>query len=172
MEKTYCFKSNRDSAYGLEIRKYMKLLPLWGEVIAKVGGLLGNPITAIAHEVDELWIDVDQVSPEIAKLFTRDGKLKKNSKAANDIRKKYLQIIEDVGLEGFMDKPRINFIYGVMRTSQQQSLASFISSEHDVYFKANYDMLDREKSNGYIEPITQIQFEEKHLEGLKKNDEF
>lgn len=170
MTKTYCFKSVSDSAYGLEIKKYMKLILLWSEVIDKVGHLLGEPITKMGRDTDELYIDIDEVNSENVKLFTKDGKLKKNSKKANELRKRYLQIIEDVGLSDFQDLHMVNFIYGVMRTSQTQTLSSFISSEHDVYLKANYNMIDREKSSGYVEPITEIEFEEKYLKELKKRE--
>lgn len=170
MNKIYCFKSIPDSAYGKAMKEYFELLPLWADVVDRVGELLGKEITKMAHEVEELWIDTDEVDKETAKLFTKDGKLKKNSKLANNIRKEYLKIVEDVGLKDFKDTRYINFVYGVMRTSRQQTLESFRSSENDIYFKADFDLLGREKSNGSIEPISQIQYEEKYLEELKKRE--
>lgn len=170
VSKTFCFKSVPESAFGQDVKKYVELLPLWSEVINKVSELLGEPITKLARDTRELYVDIDELNVENAKLFTKDGKLKKNSKRANDLRKGYLEALDAVGLKDFMDIHFIKFAYGTMRTSHVQSLESFISSEKEIYFKANFDMIGREKSSGYIVPITEIQFEEKYLAELKDRE--
>lgn len=170
MNKTYCYKSNSKSEYGKAVKQYLELLPLWGIVSERVSELLGEKITRMATDVEELYIDTMQVGDENRKLFTKDGKLKSNSKKANEVRMKYKEIIEAVGLKDFKDMRLINFIYGVMRTSNQQSLESFMSSEGEIYLKANYDMLYREKLGNNILQITEIEFEEKYLSELKKKE--
>lgn len=167
MSKTFCFKSVPESAFGQAVKKYVEQLPKWTEVLNEVSEILEQPIAKIAREAGELWVDLDEIHPDNLALFTKDGKLKKNSKRANEIRGKYLRAVSDAGLKEFQDLHVINFIYGTMRTSRAQSLVSFMSSEKEIYFKANFDMIGREKSTGYIEPITEIQFEEKYLAELK-----
>lgn len=171
MNKTYCYKSNPESEYGKAVKQYLELLPLWERVSERVSELLGEKITRMATDAEELYVDTMQVGDENRKLFTKDGKLKSNSKKANEIRVKYKEIIEDVGLKDFKDMRLINFIYGVMRTSDRQSLESFMSSEGGIYLKANYDMLYREKLDDSILHITEIDFEEKYLSELKKKEE-
>lgn len=171
MTKSYCYKSNPESDFGKAVKKYYMLLPLWSAVADAVSELLGEKITKMAQETDELWIDTSEVSAETKKLFTKDGKLKANSKRANEIRKEYKRIISSVGLTDFQDLRFIKFAYGIMRTSRQQRLESFICSECDMYLKADYDMLYRDKSAGSISPISEIEFEEKYLSELKKQEE-
>lgn len=170
MSKTFCFKSVPESAFGLAVKKYVEQLPKWSEVLNEVNEILEQPITKIAREVGDLWVDLDEIRPDNLVLFTKDGKLKKNSKRANEIRAKYLQAVTNAGLKEFQDLHVINFVHGTMRTSHAQSLVSFMSSEKEIYFKANFDMVGREKSSGYIESITEIQFEEKYLAELKDRE--
>ncbi|MOA67718.1 hypothetical protein D3C78_1950160 [compost metagenome] len=50
-----------------------------------------------------------------------------------------------------------------------ESLKSFRTSEMDVYYEADFDLVVRSK--GLVEPITEIEYQEKYLEELKRNKE-
>src|SRR5699024_1995190 len=100
-------------------------------------------------------------------LFKIDGQLKANTKKSKKILDGYLEIIEECGLSGFMELRLINFTYGVMRV-RGQKLESFKTSEDDVYYKADFDL--EKKTNGLVEPITEVEYEEKYLTELKKRE--
>lgn len=171
MSETYCFKSVDESSYGKKVKRYFELVPMWNEVIKFVGTILDEDITKIARDPEELYIDLSELQGDSKKLFTKEGKLKKNLNEAKKIKELYLEFIEDVGLSQYVDLHLINFIHGIIRTSDQQRIESFISSDGVNYIKANYNLLDRDKSSGSIEPITEIEFEETYLKELKRREE-
>lgn len=59
----------------------------------------------------------------------------------------------------------INFSYGMLRRNGE-NLESFVTSDHDLYYKADFDL--KARSSGLVEPITEIEYQEKYLEELKK----
>ncbi|TYS60501.1 hypothetical protein FZC76_21765 [Sutcliffiella horikoshii] len=163
-----CFKSKPGTHYDLAVKKYIDLVPKWGNVIDEVAELLAENVTKIAFEPKELWVDSSEIKfLENRKLFTKDGRLKSNTKRAKEIRKAYLDIVESQGLTEFRELRMINFSYGVMR-SRGQKLESYISSEGDIYFRADFDLAKR--SDGSVESITEVQYQEKYLKELKKNE--
>lgn len=168
---SYWFKSVEGSDYEKAIKRYREQAPLWNNVMDKLSELLGTKINAIARETKELFVNLSDLSEEVIKLFTIDGKLKRNSKKANQLRKKYFEIIEQEGLSDFGNRSLINFSYGIIRTHPSQNLSSFISSEGTVYIKASFDLMDRAKTNNSIQRITEIEFEEKYLSELKKRED-
>lgn len=166
MSNIQCFKIKGNTDYYFEVKKYFQLLPRWDRVFEKVNELLGENITQLAFSKDNLVINYYELKrEENKKIFKRDGYLKSNTKQAKTIHSKYLEIIEKVGLSGFMELREINFIYGVMRL-RGQSLESFRTSENEIYYKADFDL--EKKTNGKVEPITEVEYEEKYLEEIKK----
>lgn len=158
----HCYKIVRGTNYDKAVKKHFKQRELWKDVFLKVSELLGEKISKMAFVTNELWIDTTELTDsENKKLFSKDGKLKNNSKRAKEIREKYIQIINEAGLSDFQELRNINFAYGVMRM-QGQNLESFVTSEYDIYYKA-------QRCKGLVEPITEIEYEEKYLEELKKN---
>jgi hypothetical protein len=164
-----CFKIKRGTAFDSEVKKYFILSKKWDAVYHKVSNLLGENITKLAHSIDTLVIDLSELkNEENKKLFKKTGELKSNTKKAKRILEDYKRILDNCGLAGFNELRYINFAYGIIRTSYQQHLESFRSSENDIYYKADFNL--EKKSNGMVEPITQIQYEEKYLEELKKRE--
>jgi len=86
---------------------------------------------------------------------------------AKSINEEYKNILSDVGLNDYEELRYINFAYGVMRM-RGQKLESFRTSENDIFYKADFDLVKR--TDGLVEPITEIQYEEKYLEELKKQE--
>lgn len=161
-----CFKIKRGTNYDKAIKKHLEQRPLWKNVFAKIGALLNENITEMALVVDELWINTNQLTrDENKKLFNKNGKLKSNTKRAREIIGAYKKIIADEGLTDFQGLQTINFMYGVMRL-QGQHLESFVTSENDIYYKTNFNL--EERTRGLVESITDIEYEEKYLEELKK----
>lgn len=168
MSKTQCFKTKEGTTYALEVKKCLMLSPKWADVYPKLSELLGENITKLGQTKDYLVIDYNELTKEEnKKLFKLDGQLKSNSKKAKKLYQDYLEILDSVGLSGFMELRDLNFVYGVMRM-RGQSLYSFKTSELEIYFKADFDLA--ESSNGMVEPITEIQYEEKYLSELKKRE--
>lgn len=168
---TFCYKSISDSDYGKAIKQYVELSARWGGVLEKVSDLLNESVTKMARDPKELYIDVNEVTKETRKLFTKDGKLKKNSKKANDLRKEYMEITKGLGLSEYEEKGLINFHYGIMRTCNTQRLESFVSSDGVNYMKANFDLNSLRDVSSYIKPISEIEFEETYLNELKKKED-
>ncbi|MGG1659488.1 hypothetical protein [Brevibacillus sp. NRS-1366] len=162
-----CFKIKHGTKYDRAVKKYIEQRPKWANVIKRMAELLEEEkLTQIVLSVDKLWINIEQLTKEdIKKLFNKDGKVKSNSNRAKELNKQYKQIIADEGLSDFQDVRLINFCYGVMRL-QGQKLESFFTSEGGIYFKADFDLENR--SNGMVAPISEIEYEEKYLEELKK----
>lgn len=159
-----CFKIVSDTDYDKAIKNYYTQRPKWKNVMSKVGELLGEKISQIVLDPDKLRINPIMFKDENKKLFTNDGKLKNNSNKAKEIGESYKKIINDEGLSDFKELGIIDFCYGVMKL-RGQYLESFITSDYDVYYKADFNL--EQRSKGLVRPITEIEYEEKYLEGLK-----
>lgn len=167
MSNIQCFKSKAGTNYDSAIKKHFSLLPKWNEMFSKVSELLGENITQLAYSLDYFIIDPSELTKEEnKKLFKADGQIKSNTKQAKELFAQYKEIIKEVGLYEYEELSRINFAYGVMRTRGQE-LESFRTSENDIYYKADFDL--EKRSSGNVEPITEIEYEEKYLEELKKS---
>ncbi|MFO1442963.1 hypothetical protein KDN24_06995 [Bacillus sp. Bva_UNVM-123] len=168
MRNVQCFKIKNGTNFDKAIKKHFKLRSKWDSVFQKVGELLGENITKMAIETEYLFVDINEIQNENnKKLFTKDGKLKSNSKRAKQILNDYKEIIKTEGLSEFENLSLINFTYGVMRR-RGQSLKSFVTSEDDIYYQADFDL--EKESNGLVIPISEIEYEEKYLEELKKRE--
>lgn len=161
-----CFKIIRGTNYDVAVKKHFKQRPLWKNVFKRVGALLDENITEMGITVDDLWVNTTHLTKqENKKLFNRDGKLKINTKRGKEILEEYKRIVTEEGLADYQGIQVINFSYGVMRL-QGQHLDSFVTSDDDIYYKADFDLEERVK--GLVEPITEIEYEEKYLDELKK----
>lgn len=166
MSTTQCFKIKRGTDYDKAVKKHFELLPLWNKVYREVSKLLGENITKLAYSTEELYIDPTELTkPENKKLFTKEGKLKANLKKAKTIREEYKKIIEQLGLTEYEELRFINFAFGVMRTRGQQ-MEMFRTSENDIYYKTDFDL--ERKTEGLVIPISEIEYQEKYLDELKK----
>lgn len=162
-----CFKAVIGTEYDKAIKEHFELLPKWGNVFKKLNEYLGEELTRIAFLPDVLWIDKSELTKdENKKLFTNKGKVKSNLKKSKQLEEKYKEIIKEEGLENYKDLSRINFSFGFYRL-RGQHMESFVTSENDIYYKADFDL--RKGSDKYLEHITEIEYEEKYLEELKKN---
>jgi hypothetical protein len=168
MTNTQCFKIKPDTNFDKAIKKHFTLLFKWEDVYAKVSELLGEKITQLGFSTEELYVDTQEITKEEnKKLFKKDGSLKGNSKGAKLILNEYKKIINEAGLSEYQELRMINFMYGVMRR-QGQSLESYRTSENDIYYKADFDLA--EKTNGLVIPITEVEYQEKYLEEIKKKE--
>lgn len=169
MNETFCFKSKSGTNYDAAVKKHFNLLPKWNVMYEKVSELLGERITKLAYSCDYFIIDPKELTKEEnKKLFKQDGQIKSNTKKAKELFAKYKEIINEIGLSEYEELNRINFKYGVMRR-QGQKLESFRTSDNDIYFKADFDL--EKRCEGLVEPITEIEYEEKYIEELKKSKE-
>ena len=161
-----CFKIKQGTAYADAVKVYFELLPKWKDVIKQLGEYLDESIQQIAPRPESLIIDVKELkNPENIKLFTNNGKLKKNSKRSKEIGEYYSALIKKYGLSEFESLSLINFTYGIMRY-QGDNLESFTDGEGNIYYKATFDL--EKRSNGAVEPITEIEYEETYLKLLKQ----
>lgn len=168
MSEVQCFKIKRGTKYDQAVKKHFSSLVRWKNVIRKIGELLGESITKIAQHPGELYLDLNELkNEENKKLFTKEGKLKGNVKKAKQLSLKYKNIIDEEQLTDFQALGHINFTYGVMRYERQQ-LKYFVTSDDDIYYKADFNLGERAK--GLVIPITEIEYEEKYLEELKKRE--
>jgi len=166
MNNIQCFKSKAGTNYDSAIKKHFSLLLNWDRVFEKVSELLGENITELAYSVDYFIIKPKELTKdENKKLFKQDGQLKSNTKKAKELFTKYNEIINESGLSEYKELRMINFTYGIGRTTGQL-LESFRTSENEIYFKADFDL--ERRSSGNVEPITEIEYEEKYLDELKK----
>lgn len=164
-----CFKIKSGTDYDKAVKKYFTQRPSWKNVMDKVGNLLNENITLMAHDTDDLYIDIKEIhSEENKKLFTKNGKLKTSTNRGKEIAKQYYSFIQEEKLSDFKDLQLINFAYGVIRL-QGQKLERFVSSEHDIYYKADFNLEERAK--GLVFSITEVEYEEKYLDELKKRSE-
>ena len=169
MSKTQCFKIKRGTDFDKDIKQHFELFNNWGNVLDKVSELLDEKITKLAFDPHRFIIDPFEITDvETRKLFKKDGEVKKNSGKAKELLNKYIQITKEEGLENYTDLRLINFAHGAMRTAGQ-SLESFKTSENDIYYKCDFDL--EKSTGGSVVPITEIEYEEKHLEELKKRDD-
>lgn len=166
MSEKQFFKIKKNTRFDNEIKGHFSMRSKWDNVFSKVSELLGEEITKMALDPEELIIDVSQLNKdENKKLFTKDGCLKKNLNAAKNIRQNYKEIVKKGGLSDFKQLRFINFAYGVMRMRGQE-LKSFRTSENDIYYECDFDL--EKQTNGLVIPISEIEYEEKYLEELKK----
>lgn len=164
-----CFRIKEGTPYHTAVRKHFSLLPKWEDVYGKVGELLGEEITQLGFTIRELYVNPSELKKdETKKLFKKDGTLKGNTKRAKELLSAYHEIIKDAGLAEYEELRFIHFAYGAMRKSGQ-SLQSFRTSENDIYYKTDFDL--EKTTNGSVIPISQIEYEEKYLEELKKQEQ-
>ena len=169
MKKVQCFVIKRGTNFDRDIKEHFGLRDKWENVFPRVSELLGEKITEMALDTDELVISLDEIKNEqTKKLFTKNGVLRKNLKASNQLRKDYQRIIQEEGLKRYRELRFINFVYGVMRLSGQM-LESFVTDEHDVYYRADFDL--EKKTNGLVTPISEVEYQETYLNELKKRKE-
>ncbi|OME55554.1 hypothetical protein BSK59_13850 [Paenibacillus odorifer] len=160
------FKIKNGTEFDTAVKKHLNMLPNWKQVYGKLSELLDEKITLLVQASDYLQIDCSEIKKEEnQKLFKKDGSLRANSKKAKEVLAAYKDIIEECGLKGFENLGHINFCYGVMRF-QGETMKSFKTSEHDIYYEASFDL--EERSKGLVIPITDIEYQEKYLEELKK----
>lgn len=166
MREVYCFKSKSGTEYDKAIKKHFTLSKKWEEMYDKVGELLGEKITKLGLYVHEPCVDYYELkNEENKKIFKKDGTLKKSFKKSKQLLTDYKELIAKTGLEEYMSLAVISFSYNVMRRNGE-NLESFVTSDYDMYFKADFDL--KERSNGMVVPITEIEYQEKYLEELKK----
>ncbi len=168
MRETQCFKIKRGTEFDQSVKHHFELADKWENVFPKVSELLDEEITMMVLTTDNLIIELDEIKkPENKKLFKKDGALKKNLKEANQLRKNYQKIIKDEGLEDYQELRYINFVYGIMRRRGEE-LKSFRTSENDIYYKADFDL--EKRSSGNVTPISEVEYQEKYLEEIKKKE--
>lgn len=165
MKNTQCFKIVRGTKYDEAVKEHFNLRPRWSNVLKSLKSLLGENIEQMALTTDRVMVEADEIiKDENKKLFTKNGVLKTNTKKGKQIFSQYEQILKEEGLSDYKELGVINFMYGIMRY-QGQHLESFKTSENDIYYKADFDLEKRVK--GLVEPISEIEYEEKYLEELK-----
>lgn len=168
MGKYQCFKIKRGTKYDEAVKHHFSLEPKWKLVFKHVSDLLGEEINKLGFSKDQLIVDPYELTKEEnKKLFKKDGSLKGNLKKSKELLKEYKSLIEEVGLSEYEELRFINFAYGVMRT-HGQTMEQFKTSEDDIYYKCNFDL--EKKTSGAVEPISEIAYEEKYLEELKKRE--
>ncbi len=168
MRETQCFKIKRGTEFDKSVKHHFELADKWENVFPRVSELLDEEITMMVLTADNLIIELDEVKkPENKNLFKKDGALKRNLKEANQLRRFYKEIIKDEGLEDYEELRYINFVYGVMRRRGEE-LVSFRTSENDIYYKADFDL--EKRSQGNVIPISEVEYQEKYLEEIKKNE--
>lgn len=169
MNSTQCFKIKPNTKLHEELKKHFSLLPKWKGVYEKVSELLGEDITKLGYSTYELYIDFSELTTKENKaLFKKDGTLKMNLKKSKQLLERYKDIIKEAGLSEYQELRSINFRYGVMRFGNQH-LESFWTSEDEVYYKADFDL--EKKTNGLVLPISEVEYQEKYLEELKRIQE-
>lgn len=164
-----CFKIKRGTDFDKSVKKHFALLPKWNNMYQRVSKLLGENITKLALTTDTLCIDYYELTKEEnKKLFKKDGTLRANLKSSKQLMNLYKDAIKEEGLEEYEELRMINFCHGIMRTSGQR-LESFITSEDDIYYKADFDL--EKKTGGLVEPISEIEYQEKYLKELKNQEQ-
>jgi len=160
-----CFKMKKGTEYAKAVEQYFELRPKWKGVFQRLNDYLGENIKSMRLDPAILEIETnDLTKEENKKLFTKDGRLKKNSNEAKELGKIYKSIISDLGLSIFKSLSYINFCYGVMRMSGEE-LESYTDDDGVIYFKADFDLVKR--SGNAVEPITEIEYQEHYLELIK-----
>ncbi|MBX4152419.1 hypothetical protein [Paenibacillus lautus] len=174
MSKMRYYRITRGTRYDQAVKKHFELNKHWKQVYGRLSEELGETITKLVQHPKRLTIDPTELTKEEnKKAFKKDGSLKGNSKKAKEIAELYKSIIEEAGLTEYESLGTINFIYGVMRY-QGETLKTFRTSEFDLYYKADFDIIERSKrTNGesLVEEITEVEYTEKYLEEIKKQEE-
>ncbi|MGG1746736.1 hypothetical protein ABDI04_04945 [Bacillus licheniformis] len=166
MREVQCFKIERGTKYDEAVKKHFSLVDKWKGMYSKVGGLLEENITRLGFNPKEPHIDFSELKKEENKrIFKQDGTLKRNFKRSKQLLEDYRNLVQEEGLSEYVNLSIINFSYGMLRRNGE-NLESFVTSDHDLYYKADFDL--KARSSGLVEPITEIEYQEKYLEELKK----
>ncbi|KZE65029.1 hypothetical protein AV545_03665 [Paenibacillus jamilae] len=171
MNEMKFFKIKQGTKYHEAVKQHLALLPKWKPIYAKVSELLDEKITLMVQSPNYLQIEYSELKKdENKKIFKKDGTLKTNSKKAKEIEAAYKEIVKEAGLEKFESLGHINFCYCVMRY-HGETLKTFKTSDHELYYKADFDLEERTKQStgdSFVIPITEIEHQEKYLEEIKK----
>lgn len=163
------FKIKRGTNFHKDVVECLNSRDKWKVMFDLVSEVLGQKITRMAFDPEALIIDLNEIEDvEVRKLFKKNGALKKNSNEAKRVESSYKNYIDHLGLSNYKDLTLISFIYGAMRRQGQQ-LERFITSEKDIFYKADFDL--EKETKGLVIPITAIEYHETHLAEIKKYEE-
>lgn len=163
------YKMKEDSAYGKAVKKHFRQLKTWDkEIFPWLQEALGENVKRMGITREDLYVDVSELEKEEnIKLFKKDGSLKKNTKRGKELKREFEETLEEHGLEDFEELRMLHFVYGAMRR-QGETMEMFITSDHVIHYKADFDLIDR--TNGAVEEITEVEYQETYLEEIKKRD--
>ncbi|MCY9592341.1 hypothetical protein PC41400_15045 [Paenibacillus chitinolyticus] len=163
----FCYKAKSGSEFYLDARKSMTQRGEWKKVINEVNKLLGESVKSIWPSTNILCLDVRELSKdENKKLFTNEGRLRKNDKKAKDYNSEYIKILNRFGLSNYEDIKLVEFKHGICSLGGE-SLERYISLDKEIYYKADFNL--EKRSQGNFDLITEIEYQEKYLEDLKKS---
>lgn len=169
MGKVYNYKAVKGTEYYKALQKHFKQQKLWGSMYEKVSAIIGQELKQLGYSSETLFVNVGEIEDEdTQKLFTKDGKLKNNSNRAKEIREQYLAAIAEVGLEGYMELSKVNFIYGIGRT-RSQSMTSFATQDGNVYYQTDFDLTTIAKGN--VVEVSEVDYHENYLNELWLREE-
>lgn len=158
------FKVKPDSEYGkalVQARSDQAKLIAVTEDIRKEFGLPHTNM--VSTNANTYYHPPGETPDEFKKQFKKDGFAKKNSA----IYKRYIEQVAAAGLADMSNEQIVNFNYGIMRSSQGQTLRRMTIDNVD-YLETNSTFSQDELR--HLEEITEVDFYEVRVEALKKTN--
>jgi hypothetical protein len=172
MDEYKFFRTKQGTKFDDKVQQYFELRPRWGNVVKRLSVYLGEKVTRIVMSPNYLSIEPSEITkPENKALFTKDGNVRKRGKKPTALREFYHNLIDELGLKHFRELRWIEWCNGITGL-KHQTVERFLAIEdgiHVIYYKTNFD-LDKEYLEQF-EMIDEIQFEQAHLDQLKRNKE-
>ncbi|MFJ6264385.1 hypothetical protein ACIQGW_05095 [Lysinibacillus xylanilyticus] len=116
---------------------------------------------------DYYYHDLDVLNDEQLKAFKKNGIPKKSNKLGAQIIAFHKELISKEGLEGLRTESDINFSYGVMRRSQNETLES-LNGLDTRYIKTNSNCVS--SKDDFLEEITEAEYVKAYLAAVEAKE--
>lgn len=164
------FKSIKGTDFDKAINEFVEKDSKWVLIAKWISERLDEPnLDNIYVHSQNLGVLVGELeNPDNIKLFKKDGFLKSNSKAANDLKKEFLEKINEYGLSNFKALRHIFFAYGLSRM-EHESQQRYGDLENVIYISSNASWT--KEGRPFLEEITEKEYHQKYIEVLEKKEE-
>ncbi|MGE7946507.1 hypothetical protein [Lysinibacillus sp. NPDC093688] len=116
---------------------------------------------------DYYYHDLDVLNDEQLKAFKKNGIPKKSNKLGSQIIAFHKELIYEEGLEGLRTERDINFSYGVMRWSQNETLEQ-LNGLDTMYLKTNSNFAS--SKDDFLEEITESAYVKAYLAAVEAKE--
>lgn len=162
------YRVKPESAYYQAILKARKAKDLLREIATKVQEHFQLPYSPSWSITPAYYFhEIEVLNDDQLKAFKKDGRPKKSNKLGAQIIAFHRELIGKAGLEGLLTESDINFSYGVMRWSHNETLER-LNGLDTMYIKTNSSLVS--SKDDFLEEITEAEYVKAYLAAVEAKE--